>query len=972
VPFLVEDIEREPSLAALRPVILAEGIRSLAFIPLVNQGRLLGKFMLYGTTPRRLSSSELAFITTVASFVGFAAVRTQQEDAMAGAKDFSERLIQTANVLVVGLDRDGRVVIFNDTAEQATGFDRKEILGQRWLETGIPCDQCPTLQDMLLLAQGSGFSMRKVEMPMHTKTGEERIVSWRNSVYPAPAGKAAILCFGIDITDIRHSLEDLRGSEEKFSKIFHLSPDAIDLTRMSDGRSLDCNSSYAKLYGYAREEIIGHSTLPDDLGVWVRKEDRDRHMAELMVQGEVLEFEALLRRKDGSTFVGLISSSKLEIGGEHCNLSLTRDITEQKKASEALRASEEKFAKTFRLSPDAITISRIEDGVYLDVNQGFSDLTGYAAEEVIGQTSVGALNLWVNREDRERMVRALLDHGEVTGYEASFRRKNGSILIGLLSARMLDLDGNRCVLSITRNITERKQAEEALRESSQRLELALASGSLGIWDRDLGNSSETWNDRMYEIYGLDQSVSYAAFEPWAERILHPEDAPRILAAIRAAIDGKQPYDLTFRIIRPDGSVRHIKSNGIVLREAEGKAIRIIGINRDRTEQVEAEAERRRLQAEVLQAEKLESIGSLAGGVAHDINNVLTAILLSAEVLRGKWPDETPTARSLDVILHAGNRGRDLVRALTDFARKGLGETSSFDLNEVLRKEVELLRRTTLQKIRVVLDLDENLPLLLGTASELGSAIMNLSVNAVDAMSEGGTLTFRSRTTEDGQIELAVSDTGQGMTPEVVARAMEPFFTTKPVGKGTGLGLSRVYGTVRAHGGTVEIQSHPGLGTTIVLRLPTSPEANPEFLDSGKAQEEPGTSWRILLVDDEGIILETVPAMLESIGHAVETASLGEAALRRLEVRQDFDLVLLDHNMPGLTGVETLLRLRRKYPALPVILSTGFIDTGTEELLRNIPHVSILKKPYSIGEIRRTLAEISRENDKGPASKPRTQ
>jgi len=763
------------------------------------------------------------------------------------------------------------------------------------------------------------------------------------------------------LAEAQRSLEALRISEEKFFKIFHLSPDAIDLTRVEDGVSLDCNQSYEKLTGYTREEIIGHSTLPGDLGVWVRKEDRDRFAAQLQAMGEVTGFETFLRRKDGSTYPALLSSTTLEINGELCNLDLTRDITEQKQAQEALRASEEKFSKTFKLSPDAISINRLKDGVYLDINQGFMEMTGYTALEVLGHSSLtDDLGLWVHPEDRERLGAMLRTQGEVTSLEAQFRMKDGSVRVGMMSARLMEIGGEPCVLSITRDITARKQAEEAARESAQRLQLALDSSHLGIWDRDLLTEKTIWDDRMFELYGLTREAYTPEYKTWIRRVVHPDDSSMVRDNLQAALDGKQPYDLKFRILRPNGEVRHIGSLGIVVRDADGKAVRVIGINQDRTEQVEAEAERRRLQAEVHQAEKLESIGSLAGGVAHDMNNVLTAILITAEMLQAEYLQDKTLAKSVAVILRAGQRGRDLVKALMDFAHKDLTETSPVDLNEILRREVELLRHTTLRKIQVVLDLDENIPVIRGAASELGSALMNLSINAVDAMPEGGTLTFRSRTLEDGWIEVTVADTGQGMAPEVLAKALDPFFTTKAVGKGTGLGLSRVYGALKAHGGTVELQSQPGRGTTVVLRLPSTTEnpQEPELADAA-LPEALGPALHILLVDDEGIILETLPPVLTSLGHTVETASCGEEALRCLERHGEFALVILDHNMPGLSGAETLRQLRTRFPKLPVILSSGFLDAPTETLLTGVPLVWVLKKPYKMRDFQKTLAEVAR-------------
>ena len=417
-----------------------------------------------------------------------------------------------------------------------------------------------------------------------------------------------------------------------------------------------------------------------------------------------------------------------------------------------------------------------------------------------------------------------------------------------------------------------------------------------------------------------------------------------------------PCNVEFRILRADGALRNLSANAIAIRNKQGRTVRMIGVCRDVTDQIEAESERRRLRVELQHAEKLESIGSLAGGVAHDMNNVLAAILVSAELLRGRWPDGDPVARSLDTILHAGHRGKNLVKALTDFARKDLEESRPFDLNEIVRKEVDLLRRTTLQKVHFELVLGEELPKTLGDASAVGSAIMNLCVNALDAMPEGGTLTIATRRLERELVELAITDTGCGMTPDVQAKAMEPFFTTKPAGKGTGLGLARVYGIAKAHGGSLDLFSEPERGTTVVLRLPGDtgrPADEDEAVRAGEAGT--GRPLRILLVDDDPIIRDTIPDMVLSLGLQAETVPCGEEALRRLELDPGIDLVVLDHNMPGMTGAETLAALRTLRPELPVIFATGFLDARTEMFLAQFPRLSILRKPYGRREFQKLLA-----------------
>ena len=232
-----------------------------------------------------------------------------------------------------------------------------------------------------------------------------------------------------------------------------------------------------------------------------------------------------------------------------------------------------------------------------------------------------------------------------------------------------------------------------------------------------------------------------------------------------------------------------------------------------------EEDRHQLLVELHHRQKLDSIGSLAGGVAHDMNNVLGAILGVASFLQETHASDPTLVKHLDTILRGGTRGRDLVKNLTDFARKGIEDPIAMDLNETVRREVELLAHTTLQKVRLDMDLEPALPRLVGDPSAIGGCLMNLAVNAVDAMPQGGTLTFRTRSLAKEWVQLEVSDTGHGMPPEVAEKAMDPFFTTKPVGKGTGLGLSMVYGTMRAHGGSVQLRSEPGKGTTILLRFP---------------------------------------------------------------------------------------------------------------------------------------------------------
>jgi len=495
---------------------------------------------------------------------------------------------------------------------------------------------------------------------------------------------------------------------------------------------------------------------------------------------------------------------------------------------QALAREEERFARVFQLSPEPIAISRRADGCIQDVNGAWTQTFGWSRAESLGRPlrAMGLLSDGDGGADQARMEAELSATGGLVPRALELCRRDGTRLPALVSARLLDLAGEACLLITAQDLTANREAER---------------------------------------------------------------------------------------------------------------------------------ERRRLETELLHAQKLESIGSLAGGVAHDMNNILVGILGLTSMLQHQYTQDPALAKALASIRRAGDRGRKLVRSLTDFARKGLDDAQPVDLNELVAAELDLLRSTTLNKLDLVEDLAPDLPRVLGEPAALTNAIMNLCVNAMDAMPAGGVLCLQSRATPAGEVEVLVTDTGRGMAPEVLARAMEPFFTTKPPGKGTGLGLPGVYGTMKAHGGSVQITSEEGRGTRVVLRFPryAPDEATPLQL-AAAAPAGPAEALFILVVDDDPVIQETLPSLLGFLGHRCRLAVGGQEALDLLAGGLKVDLVILDHNMPGLSGADTLVRLREVLPHLPVLLSTGFLEPGVEDLTHRFPGVALLYKPYSLAGIRRKL------------------
>jgi PAS domain S-box-containing protein len=465
------------------------------------------------------------------------------------------------------------------------------------------------------------------------------------------------------------------------------------------------------------------------------------------------------------------------------------------------------------------------------------------------------------------------------------------------------------------------------------------------------------NDRSQELFGFKTDPT----DPGWQFSTHipEEDRAAFLASIDQAVATVSPWEYVGRIQTQTGETRWIHGKSTPMPVEQELVFN--GILMDITGPKRAEEETRKLSAQLQQAQKMESMGSLAGGLSHDINNVLAAILSLSSAHRLGLSPEDPLAKALDTITHACERGRDVVRRLLYFARKDLDTAEAVDLNGMLRELAQLLDATSLKKVRILTELQEPLEPVAGDLGALSHALMNLGINALDAMPDGGTLRLGTSRLADGTLQVTVQDTGEGMTAEVKKRAMEPFFTTKPLGKGTGLGLAMVYGTMMSHRGTLDLASEPGHGTVVTLNFPPAgqgggrPEgAHPE---TGLAVRPPSQALRILLVDDDDLIRASVAPLLQILGHEVRTAEGGLEALEALAAWQEVDLVILDMNMPGLNGAQTLPRLLALRPGLTVLMATGYSDADILSLQAGRPNVHSIRKPFSLEELQGKLTSL---------------
>lgn len=619
-----------------------------------------------------------------------------------------------------------------------------------------------------------------------------------------------------------------------------------------------------------------------------------------------------------------------------------------KSEAEADRIGAEQYRGILQTSVDGY-LHLDASGRILDVNEGYLRLSGYTRGEVLG------LRLQdLEAEPQEPGTEGFLRRTATTAGDrkvSRHRAKDGRTWI--VEASLSPVQGGRTWVAFLRDMTREYQARQALEESEQRLLNAQRIAHIGFWERPLDSDRLTCSAETFHIFGLPPRPDGLLTLAEVKALAHPEDLDKLAEMFEKIPVGGKPFRGEVRILRPDGSLRYLSTQAEVLLGRGGEGLRVIRTLFDVTEQREAEREKRQLEAEVQHAQKLESLGLLAGGVAHDMNNVLGAIFMVASGLQEQRPEDEALMRSMDLVMSAAGRGRDLVRGLTAFGRKGVEEPAPVDLNELVQREVDLLRQTTLQKLEIIGDLAPGLPRVLGDASALANALMNLCVNAVDAMPEGGQLRLATRLLPEGRVALHVEDTGVGMLPEVLQRATEPFYTTKPQGKGTGLGLAMVYGVAKAHGGTLDIRSQVGEGTTITLTFPAL-GAQAEAAQAGASKPAVAGPLRVLLVDDDDLIRSSVPDMLESLGHEVDSVASGLEAIHRLERGRPYDVVLLDMNMPGLNGLETLARLRLLDPDLPVIISSGYLEGEVESLLLGDPAISFLAKPFSLQELQKKL------------------
>jgi len=638
---------------------------------------------------------------------------------------------------------------------------------------------------------------------------------------------------------------------------------------------------------------------------------------------------------------------------------LMRDITERKRAENKLRESEERYRTLAEAAQDMIFIID-RDGLVQYVNEFAAKQLGSSPEKIIGKSQESLFPPEVS--ERHKMnLRRIFETGRPLYTENSTPFPNQIIYLGTWLAPIQGESGEvKAVLDISRNITDRKQIEEALLESERKYRSLVDNANDAIFIAQDGLIKFP-NPSTLRLTGYDEK-DYAN-TPFLD-LIHPDDKEMVLDRHRRRLQGEDvPNNYSFRVFNKTGAELWVQLNGVLI-EWEGKPA-ILCFLRDITPQ-------KRLEAQILQAQKMEAVGILAGGIAHDFNNLLQTILGYTEILLMDDGNNSIPNQELNQIKHAAKRGAELTQQLLTFSRKVQSKLRPVNLNQEVRQIEKLLKRTIPKMVEVELDLADDLKTVHADPAQIEQILMNLAVNARDAMPEGGKIIIHTQNVTLDKLfckdhlgakpghyaGLTVSDTGHGMDEETLRHIFDPFFTTKGVGKGTGLGLAMVYGIIKSHGGYIHCVSEKGKGTHFNIYFPVAEQVIIEEKPRKEEKEPRGGRETILLVDDEEPILNFGEKCLKIYGYAVLKALNGEDCLNIYKEKKDIiDLIVLDLLMPGMGGQKCLEEILKMNPKAKVVIASGYSANGFPKNLVEAGAKAFINKPYDVNQIFGVIREV---------------
>ncbi|MBI5570847.1 MAG: PAS domain S-box protein [Desulfomonile tiedjei] len=760
----------------------------------------------------------------------------------------------------------------------------------------------------------------------------------------------------LEIADREQAECALRESEASYRHLFEHSRDAIHITAQ-DGSFVDTNRSFHELSGYGPEEIKAVNARD----LWLHPNQRSEWKAKLEREGSVSNYAWQLRRKDGQIRDCLLSSTvRLAENGSIQYQSISRDVTEQKRAEEVLRQSEEKYRLIFEYSPLGV-FHFDSTGTITACNDNFVGIIGSSREKLIGLNTIRDLNDKPMIAAIEAALSGGMGHYE-DYYASVTARKRTPVKceFGPIVSRDGSVVGG---IGIIEDITERKRAEEELRRSEEKYREMLGTITDGYHEADLKGNITLVNDSLCELMGYTrEELKGMNFR----QVMDELNAARIREAYGEVFRTGIPNpEFTYEMMRKDGATRYVSISISLARDNAGQPAGFRGILKDVTD-------RKRLEEQLRQAAKMEAVGQLAGGLAHDFNNILTALMGYANLLSDELPKDRPYQEKLRQITRGAERAADLTRQLLAFSRKQMLDVKVTHLNEIIADMERLLKRLISEHIDLATVLDPSAGMVQADPVQIQQILMNLAVNARDAMPEGGRLTIETANAflDDDYCRIhpevrpgpyvmfAVSDTGQGMDSQTLARIFEPFFTTKEKGVGTGLGLATVYGIVKQHQGHILVYSEAGRGTTFKVYLPRGEATADPKVQTWDPGPRPHGNETVLLVEDEEIVRTLASEALEILGYHTLPASDPREAIAICNAYEGtIHLLLSDVVLPQMDGRSLFAALSTKRPGLKVLYVSGYTENFIVHHGVLDKGVHFMHKPFNIDNLARKVRQI---------------
>jgi PAS domain S-box-containing protein len=755
------------------------------------------------------------------------------------------------------------------------------------------------------------------------------------------------------------SLEkSLRESEDRFNRLFHAASNPMTITTIEDGRMIDVNDACLKLGGNSREEVIG--TLASQRSAWADPKQRAELIQKIKEEGRVHNLVTALRSKGGKMHKVLFSADPVAVNNEPCLLGVLIDITEREKEAASLRKSEEKYRTLVEHSLQGLAI--IREAKIIFCNGALTAMTGYSRVELL--SSVDLLEL-IHPEDRGPVLNRLRDRMSgkpiPSDYEYRFVKRTGDIRWVEIHATLIEYEGETAVQVACIDITDRKQAEKVLREAKEYLNQIINCIGDAIFVMNREHKFILLNDAICRFTGSQREALLGMSGP----------KPNSTESINSLWEQEEAvFETGKELVTEDsfsdgqGNSRILMTKKSLLTDQDGNK-QIVGISRDITEY-------KHLQAQFMQAQKMEAIGVLAGGVAHDFNNLLNVINGYSELVLEELKVDDPARKDLEQIREAGRHAAALTTQLLAFSRKQILQPEILSLNTAIVQMSSMLRRMIGEDIEIITKTQPDLGLINADPGQIQQIVMNLAVNARDAMPQGGKLTIETANVdydadyakdhpsvgEGAYVMMAITDNGIGMDAKTREHLFEPFFTTKEKGKGTGLGLSTIYGIVRQSNGFIWVYSEPGKGTTFKIYFP---KLNLEAEDVNTRKDSAPVyhgSETVLVVEDEQSVRALTCRVLRDRGYTIlEAADGAEALVIAKYTTGKIDMVVTDVVMPGMTGKDLVVKLKSMRPDIKVLYTSGYTDTAIVHHGILNPDVAFLQKPFTVKNLAQKVREV---------------